>query len=423
MKYLIIFLFFLGFSQITAQEPLFIEGDAKILGRIELESTGMGNTFVGAGAGFSITAGEQNSFFGSGAGYLNTSGDANTYYGYQAGRNNRTGGENIAVGRFAMSNSQLLSKNVAIGSRALLQMVDGYGYDPIAGNQDLGTTYNLAIGTSAGQFTNDPTRVGAERNTFVGNNAGLLNTTGFRNAFFGFQAGDTNTEGNWNTCIGHEADVSANNLVNAGSFGNGAVVNASNKIRIGNGNVTTVEGTGWSLPSDGRFKTNVRNNVPGLDFIMGLRPVTYQFDVMAFNIHIDPERFTNFDTLDAKNQAMLTDARQATGQIHTGFIAQEVEETAKKLNFNFNGVVKPKNSRDNYGVSYALFVVPLVKSIQEQQEQISDLKEQNLRLEASKEELEERLSRLESLVTKLSGSDPEFDLKQIPVALVEEPTG
>lgn len=422
MKYLIIFLLFLGFFQLTAQEPLYIEGDAKILGRIDLQSAGTGNTFVGAGAGIVINGGEQNSFFGSGAGYLNASGNANTYLGYQAGRNNRTGGENISVGRFAMSNNEFQSKNVAIGSRALLELEDGYGFDPAAGNQDLGTTYNLAIGTSAGQFTNDPTGAGAERNTFVGNNAGLFNTTGFRNAFFGFQAGDTNTAGDWNTCIGHEADVSVNNLVNAGSFGNGAVVNASNKIRIGDGNVTTVEGTGWSLPSDGRFKTNVKNNVPGLDFIMGLRPVTYQFDVMAFNAHVDPDRFSNFDTLDTKNQEMLTSARRATERIHTGFIAQEVEETAKKLHFNFNGVVTPKNSRDNYGLSYALFVVPLVKSIQEQQEQISELKELNLRLEASKEELEERLSRLESLVTKLNGSDPEFDLKQVPVALVEEPT-
>jgi len=35
----------------------------------------------------------------------------------------------------------------------------------------------------------------------------------------------------------------------------------------------------FTNPSDGRFKFNTREDVGGRDFIMRLRPNTYQFDV------------------------------------------------------------------------------------------------------------------------------------------------
>ncbi|MCB0629336.1 MAG: tail fiber domain-containing protein [Saprospiraceae bacterium] len=402
IKLLPVFLLFVAFLlpayTVQAQYRMNVEGNTRILGRIELVSYGTGNVFIGSGAGIALSTGAQNAFLGDGAGYLNSSGGANTYVGYQAGRNNRTGSENNAFGRFAMSNNEFQSKNIAIGSRALLQLQDGYGYDPVAGNVDLGTTYNLAIGTSAGQFTNDPAGSGSERNTFVGNNSGLLNTTGFRNAFFGFQAGDLNTTGNWNTCIGHEADVSLNNLNDAGAFGSGAIVNASYKIRIGDVNITTVEGNGWSLPSDGRFKRNVKEEVPGLDFIMALRPVTYQFDALAFKAHMQPDEAQERSANDPKQAERDAAARRSSERIQTGFIAQEVEAAAQKLNFDFNGVVAPTNPKDNYGLSYSLFVVPMVKGMQEQQEIITELQEKN-------DALEERIAHLEELIIRMGSGN------------------
>jgi len=42
---------------------------------------------------------------------------------------------------------------------------------------------------------------------------------------------------------------------------------------------TVVESNGvFNTVSDGRFKYNIHEDVKGLDFIMQLRPVTYQFD-------------------------------------------------------------------------------------------------------------------------------------------------
>jgi hypothetical protein len=53
--------------------------------------------------------------------------------------------------------------------------------------------------------------------------------------------------------------------------------------------------------------------------------------------------------------------------VYTGFVAQEVEEAAKALNYDFSGVDKPKGKEDFYGLRYGDFVVPLVKAVQEQQ--------------------------------------------------------
>ena len=57
----------------------------------------------------------------------------------------------------------------------------------------------------------------------------------------------------------------------------------------------------------------------------------------------------------------------------TGFVAQDVEELANKLGYDFSGVVKPENEESVYSLRYAEFVVPIVKAMQEQQELIVDL--------------------------------------------------
>ena len=49
----------------------------------------------------------------------------------------------------------------------------------------------------------------------------------------------------------------------------------------------------------------------------------------------------------------------------SGFIAQDVEALSKSLGYEFSGVDAPKNSKDIYGLRYADFVVPIVKSVQE----------------------------------------------------------
>ncbi|HYK47453.1 MAG TPA: hypothetical protein VEV83_19890 [Parafilimonas sp.] len=53
-------------------------------------------------------------------------------------------------------------------------------------------------------------------------------------------------------------------------------------------------------------------------------------------------------------------ASQGKEQIpYTGFLAQDVEKVAKRLNYHFSVVDAAKNQHDLYGLGYAEFVVPL----------------------------------------------------------------
>ena len=109
-------------------------------------------------------------------------------------------------------------------------------------------------------------------NVAVGTSSLPSNTTGFQNTAIGTFSLFNNITGSSNTAIGFGADISAGNLTNATAIGEGAIVNASNKVRIGNGAVTVIEGqVPFTTPSDGRFKYKIKEDVKGLDFIMQLR--------------------------------------------------------------------------------------------------------------------------------------------------------
>lgn len=69
-------------------------------------------------------------------------------------------------------------------------------------------------------------------------------------------------------------------------------------------------------------------------------------------------------------------ADESSKILHDGFVAQEVEEAAKKLGFNFSGIDKPKTEDGLYGLRYDNFVVPLVKAVQELSKQNDSLQKQ-----------------------------------------------
>ena len=79
--------------------------------------------------------------------------------------------------------------------------------------------------------------------------------------------------------------------------------------------------------------------------------------------------------------------------MYTGFAAEEVEKAAKELGYQFSGVDAPKNKDDFYGLRYAEFVVPLVKSVQE--------------LSAENQQLKKELSEVKELINKLRKDRPE----------------
>ncbi|MES1216786.1 MAG: tail fiber domain-containing protein, partial [Bacteroidota bacterium] len=156
--------------------------------------------------------------------------------------------------------------------------------------------------------------------------------------------------------------------------------------------VTVIEGqVPFTTPSDGRFKYNVQEDVKGLDFILKLRPVTYQFDSKKLDDEMNPNGVKN------ANYILQASYNEAAAIRRTGFIAQEVEKAAIQTGYNFSGVIKPQSDKDHYGLSYESFVVPLVKAMQEQQKQIDDLKKENEELKKLKEKVDALSKTIESL--------------------------
>jgi hypothetical protein len=340
-------------------------------------STGGANTFVGTSAGFYNTGGDQNTFLGWDAGTDNTTGGSNTFLGVWAGNRNETGSYNVMIGKVAGAFNKTGRSNVYIGNLS--------GYEGSAGS------FNTFVGDSSGMNNT------ASNNTMIGRRSGLSNTSGLGNTFVGGRSADDNTTGDYNTSvgyftldltttstgntalgysagtianngsyntfIGYDADASGAGFTNSTAAGRGSRITASNQVRIGNSSVISIGGyANWTDISDGRFKKNIKENVPGLSFINKLKPVTYNLDITGLETRLSPKKENNDNS---SNEGMQNEIAAKEKIVYTGFVAQEVERTAKELNYDFSGVDAPKNDNDVYGLRYAEFVVPLVKAVQE----------------------------------------------------------
>lgn len=347
-------------------------------------STGDYNTAVGVNAMRMNTSGSGNTATGRGALYKNSSGANNTAFGFGALYWNTVGYDNVAVGHDALGSNSDGVMNVAVGTEALLSNVSGdgntafgsgvlaantTGSDNVAqGNESLGinTTGELNTAMGASSLWNNST---GSYNVATGGIA-LHTSNGDANVAVGYGSGGGLWTGNVNTFVGTEAGVtSCGACTNTSAFGYGAKVTASNTIRIGGGGITQIGGiVGWSNLSDSRYKTNVKANVPGLEFIAKLKPVTFNWKLSKLNEGDGVEPLAT--------DPVLGEAREAKAKkTYTGFIAQDVEAAATECGFDFSGIVKPANETSSYHLTYSEFVVPLVKAVQEQQQEIEELRE------------------------------------------------
>jgi len=303
-------------------------------------TTASANTAIGFEALYSNNTGKYNQAFGTEALYSNTTGEQHTAVGYRALNSNTVSYGNTAVGYLGLFANTTGGNNTAVGDYAMHLNVTG--------------SYNTAIGSGSLSAN-----TGGMRNTACG---GALsnNTEGDDNVAVGRGSLSLNTTGNSNTAVGKSSGTSAAIWNNTIAIGFDALATSSDQARIGNSAVSSIGGyANWTNISDARFKTNVQENVSGLDFIMKLRPVTYNLDMDAiagFNRLTDSLRLHDSEKLKEE-------------EVQIGFIAQEVEAAAKELNFDFHGVDTPANEQSHYGLRYAEFVVPLVKAVQELSEQ------------------------------------------------------
>jgi trimeric autotransporter adhesin len=345
-------------------------------------TTGKNDYAFGCFALYSNTTGNYNIANGGFSLYNNTSGGSNTACGYRALSGNTTAVDNTAMGFESLYSNTKGSSNTATGFQALytnstgfsttavgyqaLYVTDGSESNTAFGALALAGTTTGSVNTATGYQALVANNTGSS-NTAVGRYALSSNTTGNGNTSIGEEALISNTTGNFNTALGMGADVNAGNYTQATSIGYAATSTASYQIRIGNSSVTSIGGyANWSNISDGRFKKNVKENVPGLEFISMLRPITYTLDITGINkfIHPSPPKGPNSAQLTPS-----TDENDATSKkekiVYSGFVAQEVEAAANKIGYDFSGVDAPKSDKDLYSLRYAEFVVPLAKSVQE----------------------------------------------------------
>jgi trimeric autotransporter adhesin len=278
--------------------------------------------------------------------FYQNSGRFNSVFGTAALYKNSSGNSNTAIGRYVMFSNTSGSCNTAVGSEAMNQ-------NP-TGNDN--TTVGFASQTGTGG--NENTSVGAYS---------LALSAGSYNTAVGTLTLNNTYNASYCTMIGYAADFSSlSTFTNSTAIGNQAMISASNQVRIGDMNVNSIGGAvGWTTVSDGRFKSNIQSNVPGLAFIKQLKPITYTLKVSELNKHLHPNGVREINGKKITIQENDADVAASEQIVRTGFIAQDVEAAAKKVGFDFDGVDKPKNDKDLYGLRYEEFVTPLVQAVQE----------------------------------------------------------
>lgn len=284
------------------------------------------------------TTSNENVSFGPNTHTSLTTGIRNTSIGTGSQTATNTGSWNTAVGTYSLEFNTSGYHNTAIGASAMVSNLTGWGNTAVGSAclQSATGSKNTAMGQSA------LIGVTGSNNTAMGLGALISNTSGNNNTSNGSISGQLITLGSNNTFLGYKADATAD-FSNSMALGSNTKVNASNKVRIGDANITVIEGqVAWSNPSDRRLKENIiYTNRLGLNFIDRLQTASYSYSADNNKIRYD------------------------------GFIAQDVEKIIQELGVPFSGL---KKSEDGfYSLAYSDFVIPLVNSVKELKKQNDEL--------------------------------------------------
>ncbi|MCY9855796.1 phage tail protein [Vibrio mediterranei] len=170
------------------------------------------------------------------------------------------------------------------------------------------------------------------------------------------------------------ANGSASNTIQLG----GAIgPMGENEIVIGDSNMAVSIGDGSvQAASDRRDKADINyDGALGLDFILKQKPCSYRYD----------QRMLYWErTRDGDVIKHPSDGTKAGKRHHQGLIAQDVKMVMDELGVDFAGyrdlsINATENNRDlsdRKMLVYEEFIAPLIKAVQEQQNQIEELKKQ-----------------------------------------------
>ncbi len=253
-----------------------------------------------------------------------------------------SGEQNLAIGYRSLFNNQSGNDNIGIGIYALEETTSG--------------SNNVVIGTSARE------NLSGHKNTILGQNNVQFYTAQSSNTIIG-----TNNISNANphlgstlTILGNNIALAINNVQNILAIGNNVNAFQENKIYLGNSSITDISGqVPFTTYSDMRIKADVQEDIFGLEFIESLRPVSYSINTEKQNLMF-------------QNSGIKSSSDISTPEVRNGFLAQEVENAMHELGYSFSGLKSPSSDDELYQISYAEFVVPLVKAVQEQQKELKD---------------------------------------------------
>ena len=302
--------------------------------------------------------------------FIHNFGIDNTCLGVGAGNLAMTGNGNTAIGVNALSSNTTGAGNTATGSSALIANTTGFGNTASGFNALVNNDSGIVNTATGGQSLNSNTTGGA--NTAVGFNALFGNTSGGVNTAIGLDSLASNITGSENTGIGHLANVSRGDLSNATAIGSRAVVDASNKIRLGDANVTVIEGqVGFTASSDRYQKENLLpvNGEEVLAKIRDLRLTSWNF------VGHDPKQFRHYGP-------MAQDFFAAFGHDSLGTIGTDTTITSTDIDGILMTAAQALERR----------AVKHENRIGKQERQVAALRAENAELKARLEALERKIT-------------------------------
>lgn len=395
-------------------------------------NTGEKNIIIGYTAGLFSKSGKENVFIGHNSGRNNDAGKNNVFLGFESGYDNENGNENVAVGSGALKNAN--GQNAAPDPNYCVAV----GFE--AGRQNYGDSntflgYSAGATNTAGQYNsflgrNSGSNSQGNSNTFLGYFSGQSNASGSSNTYIGYNTGRNVSDRSGNVYIGNnvQGKGQSNELaidngntptpLISGKFDSDFVaVNAQMKIsgstqyagpqeggglylnynpNLRHGTINALDYTipqqtqaqlilaaptslgffvnqpdyhlrlatgihvgdaiarSWVTYSDVRIKSNIETISYGLETITQLKPVSY---------------FQHEQDADAEGISTTE-----KGENTIGLIAQEVYKLIPEA------VNKPEDdSKQLWSMNYEKLIPVLIKSIQELQAEVDQLKKDIVR--------------------------------------------
>lgn len=245
-------------------------------------------------------------------------------------------------------------------------------------DETLSVKNNIAIGynAAADYFGEKASHSGG--NVFLGSYAGYTLKSVDMSIYIGYHAGVANSTNHQtyyrqSIFIGHRSGVAkewtlpaeARNVI---AIGAGALCDGQGQFQLGNSEVKPYAYAALQVRSDRRDKTDIRNTILGLDFLLKHRPVEFRWDLRD-DYYIDSEEGEN-------RIPIPKDGSKKRKRFHEGFIAQEVKEVMDEMGVDFAGYDdhSVNGGADVLSIGYEEYIPVIVKAIQELNEKIEMLK-------------------------------------------------